>query len=58
MTDLGLASELDDPPELEDNDQDAESMDEDQDPDAEYAPEDVVLERMRWRKKTPTVSPL
>ena len=44
MTDLGLASELDDPPELEDNDQDAESMDEDQDPDAEYAPEDVVLD--------------
>ena len=44
MVDLGLASELQDPPELEDNDQDTESIDENQDPDAEYAPEDVVLD--------------
>jgi cobaltochelatase CobT len=44
MVDLGLASELEDLPDLQDNDQDTESIDETQDPDAEYAPEDVVLD--------------
>lgn len=44
MIDLGLASELDEPPDLEDNEQDTESMDENQDPDSEFAPEDVVLD--------------
>jgi cobaltochelatase CobT len=44
MVDLGLASELEDLPDLQDNDQDTESIDDNQDPDAEYAPEDVVLD--------------
>jgi cobaltochelatase CobT len=44
LADLGYASELDEPPELEDSDQDTETVDESADSDAEASPEDVVLD--------------
>jgi cobaltochelatase CobT len=44
LSDLGLASEFDQPPELEENDQDSETVDESQDSDSDASPEDVVLD--------------
>ena len=43
-TDLGLAAEFDDPPELDENDQDTETVDESSDSDSDASPEDVVLD--------------
>lgn len=44
LQDLGLPTDLQDPNQLHDNDQEMESLDQDEEPEAEYAPEDVVLE--------------
>ncbi len=44
MSELGFAAEFEDQPELGDNDQDMETMDEDAEPEAEFAPEDVALD--------------
>ena len=44
LHDLGLSIELLDPPELQENDQDMESLNEEEEPDAEFLPEDVVLD--------------
>ena len=44
LSDLGLASEFDQPPELEENDQDSETVDESSDSDSDASPEDVVLD--------------
>ncbi len=44
LTDLGLAAEFDDPPELEENDQDSETVDESSESDSDASPEDVVLD--------------
>jgi len=44
IDDLGLMTELDEPPESEQDDQDTESMDEGADSDSEFLPEDVVLD--------------
>ena len=44
LQDLGLSTELVDPPELQENDQDMESLNEEEEPDAEFLPEDVVLD--------------
>ncbi|MCB1683049.1 MAG: hypothetical protein KDI31_01125, partial [Pseudomonadales bacterium] len=44
IADLGLASELDEPPETDANDQDSESMDEGAEADSDFLPEDVRLD--------------
>ncbi|MFV2090535.1 MAG: hypothetical protein ACC642_07765, partial [Pseudomonadales bacterium] len=44
LMDLGLTTELDEPSEMQDNEEDTESMDEGADSDSEFAPEDVVLD--------------
>ena len=44
LRDLGLSTDLEDPPELQQNDTDVESIDENEDQDTEYSPEDVVLD--------------
>jgi cobaltochelatase CobT len=44
IADLGLAPELDDPPEMEDNDQETETTDDGAESDSEFAPEDVALD--------------
>ena len=44
LHDLGLSTELIDPPELQENEQDMESLNEEEEPDAEFLPEDVVLD--------------
>ena len=44
LADLGFASELDDVPELQNNDNQAETVEDDAEPDAEFAPEDVTLD--------------
>jgi len=44
LSDLGLASDFDEPPELEENDQDTETVDESSDSDSDASPEDVVLD--------------
>lgn len=43
LADLGYAADLDDLPEMQDNDQNIETVD-DGEPDAEFAPEDVTLD--------------
>jgi cobaltochelatase CobT len=44
IADLGLAPELDEPPEMEDNDQETETTDEGAESESELTPEDVVLD--------------
>ena len=44
LADLGMAAEFDDPPDLDDSDQDTESMDEGAEADSEFSPEDVLLD--------------
>jgi cobaltochelatase CobT len=44
LADLGFAHEMDEPPELDDNEQDTETVDESATSDAELSPEDVVLD--------------
>jgi cobaltochelatase CobT len=44
IAELGLAPELDEPPELEDNDQETETTDEGAESESELTPEDVVLD--------------
>jgi len=44
LADLGFAHEMDEPAELDENDQDAETVDESATSDAELSPEDVVLD--------------
>ena len=44
LQDLGLSTDLEDPPELQQNESDAEATDEDNESESEYAPEDVVLD--------------
>jgi cobaltochelatase CobT len=44
LVDLGFAHESDEPPELDDNDQDTETVDESSDSDSDASPEDVVLD--------------
>jgi cobaltochelatase CobT len=44
LADLGYAADLDEPQELEDSDQDTETVDESSDSDSEASPEDVVLD--------------
>ena len=44
IADLGLAAELDEPPETDANDQDSDSMDEGAEADSEFLPEDVRLD--------------
>ena len=44
LADLGYAADLDDVPELQENDQDAETVEDGAEPDAEFAPEDVTLD--------------
>ena len=44
IADLGLASELDEPPETDPNEDDAETVDEGAESDSEATPEDVVLD--------------
>ena len=44
LSDLGLTAEYDDPPELDENDQDTETVDESSDSDSDASPEDVVLD--------------
>ena len=44
LADLGLAAELDDQPEMQDSDQEVETVEDGAEPDAEFAPEDVALD--------------
>ena len=44
LADLGYAADLDDVPELQENDQDAETVEDGAEPDAEFAPDDVTLD--------------
>lgn len=44
LADLGFSTELQDPNELDQNDQETESLDENEEPDSEYVSEDVVLD--------------
>jgi cobaltochelatase CobT len=44
IADLGLAPELDEPPEMEDNDQETETTDDGAESDSELTPEDVALD--------------
>ena len=44
IADLGLAADLDEPPDGDTNQDDIETMDESQDADSEFSPEDVVLD--------------
>ena len=44
LADLGFAADLDDQPEYNDSDQEMESVEDGAQPDAEFAPEDVVLD--------------
>ena len=44
IADLGLAGELDEPPDLDESQDDTETMDEDADSDSDINPEDVVLD--------------
>ncbi len=44
IADLGMASELDQPPDLDDSEQDTETLDEGAEADSEFSPEDVVLD--------------
>ena len=44
LKDLGLSTELEDQPELQQTDSDTETADDSDEPEEEYAPEDVVLE--------------
>ena len=44
LQDLGLSTELQEQPELQQNDSDTDSVDESDEPESEYAPEDVVLD--------------
>ncbi|MEM7099191.1 MAG: cobaltochelatase subunit CobT [Pseudomonadota bacterium] len=44
IADLGLAADLDQPPEGDTNQDDIETMDENQEADSEFSPEDVVLD--------------
>ena len=43
LADLGFAADIEDPPEMQDSDQDVETV-EDGEPEAEFAPEDVALD--------------
>jgi len=44
LEDLGFAHDFDEPPELDENDQDTETVDESSESDSETSPEDVVLD--------------
>lgn len=44
IADLGMASELDDSTELDNNDQETETLDDDAESDSEFSPEDVALD--------------
>jgi cobaltochelatase CobT len=44
LADFGFAADFDEPPELEDSDQETETVDESADSDSEVSPEDVVLD--------------
>lgn len=44
IDDLGLMTELDEPPDMDQDDQDTETVDEGADADSEFLPEDVVLD--------------
>ena len=44
LADLGFAAELDDQPEMQDSDQEVETVEDGAEPDAEFAPEDVTLD--------------
>jgi cobaltochelatase CobT len=44
LADLGFAHDFDEPPELDENDQDTETVDESSESDSETSPEDVVLD--------------
>jgi len=44
IADLGLAPEMDEPPEMEDNEQETETVDEGAESESELSPEDVVLD--------------
>ncbi len=44
LADLGFAAEFEDQPEMQDNDQDVETVEDGAEPDAEFAPEDVALD--------------
>ena len=44
LADLGFAADLDELPEMQDNDQEMESIEDGAEPDAEFAPEDVALD--------------
>ena len=44
LADLGLAADLDDQPEMQDSDQEVETVEDGAAPDAEFAPEDVALD--------------
>lgn len=44
LADLGFAADLDDQPEYNDSDQEMESVEDGAEPDAEFAPQDVVLD--------------
>ena len=44
LADLGYAADLDDMPELQENDQETETVEDGAEPDAEFAPEDVTLD--------------
>ena len=44
LADLGYAADLDDVPELQENDQETETVEDGAEPDAEFAPEDVTLD--------------
>jgi len=44
IADLGLAPEVDEPPEMDENEQDTENVDEGAESDSELSPEDVVLD--------------
>ena len=44
LADLGFAADLDDQPEMQDSDQEVETVEDGAEPDAEFAPEDVTLD--------------
>ena len=44
LRDLGLSTDLEDPPELQQNDSDVDTLEDENEPETEYAPEDVVLD--------------
>ena len=44
LRDLGLSTDLEDPPELQQNESDVDTLEDENEPETEYAPEDVVLD--------------